>query len=193
MRIVASSVLSLRAAQSFAYQSPGPDADPFLSRSILFDMGVIQRIPSIQPCRSEPSNGSDPHYWQGIPPSFPLARQDSPAGCRAFAFSRLRVRRHRPLCSSAWLIHRPKSNTNGRGCHHSKGAQDARVQERRVRAKISLSACSNTKYFQRPTPSHLSKNAPSLQGHGDADVARSRRRGVSLTCQQICYVLYLVM
>jgi putative transposase len=46
---------------------------------------------------------------------------------------------------------------------------------------------------QKPTPSHLRKNAPSLQGHGDADVARSRRCGVSLTCQQICYVLYLVM
>src|ERR1700732_296353 len=30
-------------------------------------------------------------------------------------------------------------------------------------------------------------------GHGDADVARRRRRGMSLTCQQICYVLYLVM
>jgi hypothetical protein len=47
-------------------------------------------------------------------------------------------------------------------------------------------------HFQRPASSHLSKNAPSLQGHGDADVARSRRCGVSLTCQQICYVLYLV-
>src|ERR1700720_3166806 len=47
--------------------------------------------------------------------------------------------------------------------------------------------------FQRPTPSHLRKNAPSFQGHGDADVARRRRCGVSLICQQICYVLYLVM
>ena len=45
----------------------------------------------------------------------------------------------------------------------------------------------------RPTPSHVRKNAPSLQGHCDADVARRRRCGVSLTCQQICYVLYLVM
>jgi hypothetical protein len=34
---------------------------------------------------------------------------------------------------------------------------------------------------------------PNLQGHGDADVARSRRCGVSLTCQQTCYALYLVM
>ena len=28
---------------------------------------------------------------------------------------------------------------------------------------------------------------------GLSDVARRRRCGVSLTCQQICYVLYLVM
>ena len=34
-------------------------------------------------------------------------------------------------------------------------------------------------------------DAPSLQGIGPADVARSRRCGVSLTCQEICYVLYL--
>src|SRR5450759_271283 len=63
-------------------------------------------------------------------------------------------------------------------------AQDARVQERGIRAKISLSACSNTKYLQRPASSDLSKNAPSLQGIGPADVARSCRRGVSPTCQQ---------
>jgi hypothetical protein len=31
-------------------------------------------------------------------------------------------------------------------------------------------------YFQRPAPSHLSKNAPSLQGLSHAGVARSRRR-----------------
>jgi hypothetical protein len=61
----------------------------------------------------------------------------------------------------------------------TKGEEDARVQERGIRAKISLSACSNTKYLQRPTPSHLSKNAPSLQGLSHAGVARSRRRGVS--------------
>ena len=59
--------------------------------------------------------------------------------------------------------------------------------------KISLNARSRLQHFQRPTPSHLSENAPSLQGHGDADVARSRRCGVSLTCQQICHVLHLVM
>ena len=51
--------------------------------------------------------------------------------------------------------------------------------------KFSLNPRSRLQHFQRPTPSHLRKNAPSLQGHGDADVARRRRCGVSLTCQQI--------
>jgi transposase-like protein len=37
------------------------------------------------------------------------------------------------------------------------------------------------------------KNAPSLSGLGDADMARSRRRGVRPTCQQNCYMLYSVM
>jgi hypothetical protein len=36
--------------------------------------------------------------------------------------------------------------------------------------KISLSACSSPQHIQRPTSSHLSKNAPSLQGIGPADV-----------------------
>src|SRR5580700_851864 len=58
----------------------------------------------------------------------------------------------------------------------TKGEEDARVQERGIRAKISLSACSNTKYLQRPTPSDISKNAPSRQGLSHAGVARSRRR-----------------
>jgi hypothetical protein len=37
--------------------------------------------------------------------------------------------------------------------------------------KDSLSTRCNAKYFQRPTPSHLSKNAPSLPRIGLADVA----------------------
>jgi hypothetical protein len=71
--------------------------------------------------------------------------------------------------------------------------QNAGFQESGFSPKISLNPRSRLQHFQRPTPSHLRKNAPSLQGHGDADVARRRRCGVSLTCQQICYVLYLVM
>ena len=73
----------------------------------------------------------------------------------------------------------------------TKGEEDARVQERRIGAKISVSSCRSPQHFQRPTSSYLGKNAPSLQGIGHADVARSRRRGVSLTCQEICYVLSL--
>jgi hypothetical protein len=46
--------------------------------------------------------------------------------------------------------------------------------------KISLSACSDSQHLQRPAPSHLSKKAPSLQGIGPADVARSRRCRVSV-------------
>ena len=45
--------------------------------------------------------------------------------------------------------------------------QDARVQERGIRAKISFSACSSPQHFQCPTPSHLSKNAPSLSRVGN--------------------------
>jgi hypothetical protein len=51
-------------------------------------------------------------------------------------------------------------------------------------------------YAQRFLSVHAAahgKNAPSLQGIGHADAARSRRRGVSLTCQEICYVLSLAM
>jgi hypothetical protein len=46
---------------------------------------------------------------------------------------------------------------------------------------------------ERPTSSRIGKNAPSLSGLGDADVARSRRRSVSPACQQNCYVLYSAM
>ena len=35
----------------------------------------------------------------------------------------------------------------------------------------------------------IGKNAPSPSGLGDADMGRSRRRGVSPTCQHNCYVL----
>jgi hypothetical protein len=60
--------------------------------------------------------------------------------------------------------------------------QDAGVQERGVSPKISLNPRHDLQHIQRPTPPHLSQNEPSLPG-----------LGVSLTCQEICYVLYLVM
>src|SRR3984893_19494281 len=58
----------------------------------------------------------------------------------------------------------------------TKGEEDARVQERGIRAKISLNPRSHLQHLQRPTPSDISKNAPSLQGISHAGVARSRRR-----------------
>src|ERR1700737_2451166 len=58
----------------------------------------------------------------------------------------------------------------------TKGKEDARVQERGIRAKISLNPRSHLQHLQRPTPSDISKNAPSLQGLSHAGVARSRRR-----------------
>ena len=56
----------------------------------------------------------------------------------------------------------------------TKGEEDARVQERGIRAKISLNPRSHLQHIQRPTPSHLSKNTPSLQGVGRAWLPRSR-------------------
>jgi hypothetical protein len=68
---------------------------------------------------------------------------------------------------------------NSHQANPTKGEEDARVQERRVGAKISLSPRSHLQHFQHlqcPTRSDISKNAPSLQGIGHAGVARSRRR-----------------
>jgi hypothetical protein len=53
----------------------------------------------------------------------------------------------------------------------TKGDEDARVQEREIRAKISLNPRSHLQHIQRPTPSHVSKNTPNLQGVGRAHVA----------------------
>src|ERR1700730_8893805 len=58
----------------------------------------------------------------------------------------------------------------------TKREENARVQERGIRAKISLNPRSHLQHLQRPTPSDISKNAPSLQGLSHAGVARSRRR-----------------
>src|ERR1700730_17353271 len=59
----------------------------------------------------------------------------------------------------------------------TKGEEDARVQKRGIRAKVSLCSCSSPQHIQRPTPPDISQNAPSLPGLGDADMARSRHRG----------------
>src|SRR5271167_3248033 len=51
---------------------------------------------------------------------------------------------------------------------------DARLQERRIGAKISLRACRRPEYLLRPTPSHLGTNAPGLSAGGDGYVACRR-------------------
>jgi hypothetical protein len=51
------------------------------------------------------------------------------------------------------------------------GRRRCKGQERGISARISLDPRSHLQHIQRPTPSHLSKNTPSLQGVGRADVA----------------------
>jgi hypothetical protein len=69
-------------------------------------------------------------------------------------------------------------------------AQDARLQERRVSAKISLSACSRSQHLQRRTPSHFSKNAPSLQSIGDGDMARGSRGRLKICEMRVSRVFF---
>ena len=47
-------------------------------------------------------------------------------------------------------------------------------------------------HFQRPTPSHLSKNAPSLSRVGNEDVACSRRGRLKICETQVSRVLYSI-
>ena len=58
--------------------------------------------------------------------------------------------------------------------------QDARLQERRIGAKISLGAGRRPEYLLRPTPSHLGTNAPGLSSSGDEHVALCRRRRLKM-------------
>src|SRR5271169_2840876 len=53
--------------------------------------------------------------------------------------------------------------------------QDARFQESGFSPEISLNPRSHLQYFQCSTPSHLSKNAPSLSRVGDEHMARGSR------------------
>ncbi len=57
------------------------------------------------------------------------------------------------------------------GLTYTPGADNDDRDQRGIRAKISLNPRSHLQHIQRPTPSHLSKNTPSLQGVGRADVA----------------------
>ena len=70
-------------------------------------------------------------------------------------------------------LHRPMAKQPGREFASTDPAtrtQDARFQERRVSAKISLNPRPDLQHIQPPTPPHLSQNAPNLPGLGDADL-----------------------
>ena len=54
--------------------------------------------------------------------------------------------------------------------------QDARVQEPGLSPEISLNPRSSLQHFQRPTPSRLSKNAPSLSRVGNETEPFARRQ-----------------
>ena len=55
------------------------------------------------------------------------------------------------------------------------GAQDATFQERSLCAEIPLNPRRRLQHLQRPTPSHISSNAPCASRRGDDYVARGRR------------------
>ena len=63
------------------------------------------------------------------------------------------------------------------------GAQDAAVQERRLRAEIPVDSCCRLQRLQRPTPSHFSPNAPDATRRGDEHLVRGRRCGVRIPAQ----------
>ena len=82
----------------------------------------------------------------------------------------------------AWPIAQQSSGEFA-SANPTKGDEDARVPERGIRAKISLNPRSHLQHLQRPTPSDIGKNAPSLQGIGHAGVAREV---VAAACFQLC-------
>src|SRR5271157_3086317 len=69
------------------------------------------------------------------------------------------------------------------------GAQDAAVQERRLRAEIPVEPCCRLQHFQRPTPSHFSPNAPDATRRGDEHVVRGRRCGVRIPAANRSFTL----
>jgi hypothetical protein len=85
----------------------------------------------------------------------------APASMRAAAFSN-----SLPPPSATRI---PAWRTIGPPCGSSNGAiAISSASSPTLSRSISLNPRSRLQHFQRPTPSHLSKNAPSLQGHGTA-------------------------
>jgi len=73
--------------------------------------------------------------------------------------------------------------------HPTTGAQDATLQEPRLGPEISLHSRSRLQHFQRPTPPHISPNAPKLPRRGDEHVARGRCGRLKTHEPQPCRVL----
>jgi len=60
------------------------------------------------------------------------------------------------------------------------GAQDATLQERRLGAEIAGKPWRRLQHLQRPTPSHLSSNAPHASRRGDERVAGGNRGSLTI-------------
>src|ERR1700730_10236468 len=67
--------------------------------------------------------------------------------------------------------------------------QDAGSQESAFSPEISLNPLSHLQCFQRPAPSPLSKNTPSLSGVGDEHIARSSRGRLKICEPHVSRVL----
>jgi hypothetical protein len=75
--------------------------------------------------------------------------------------------------------HTEQSSGEFASANAAAGAQDAAVQEPWFSPEIPINACRRLQHLQRPTPSHLSPNAPRASRCGDGHVA-DRRRSSSL-------------
>ncbi len=80
-------------------------------------------------------------------------------------------------CTGRWRINRAENS------HQPTRRRERKMQGPRLSAEISFASRGHLQHIQRPTPSHIGKNALSLQGIGPANVAGNRRRGVSSMCQ----------
>jgi hypothetical protein len=68
--------------------------------------------------------------------------------------------------------HTEQSGRKFASADQTTGAQDATFQERSLGAEIPLNPRRRLQHLQRPTPSHISSNAPCASRRGDDHVAR---------------------
>ncbi len=67
----------------------------------------------------------------------------------------------------------------------TKGEENARFQERGIRAKISLNACRRLQHVLCSTPSPFGKNTPGFSSLGHRDVAHGRCCGATIVVNEI--------